>query len=123
MGALPPVAGTLQIGLLGGAWALGASAFGWSPLQGALFDFDAELTIRGIYSGGSDDGSTLYFHWEYFNEGLNNAGFTGTYTIRARSAAEVPKNGFSPLNGGRVVTTPSAAETSGFCRTKPPVER
>lgn len=73
-----------------------AKRFGWKigdkiHLKGALFQFDPEMTVRAIYEGGADLGSTLFFHWEYFNEGLNNAGFTGTYTIRARSAAEVPK--------------------------------
>ena len=67
-----------------------ARRFGWKigdkiHLRGA-FQFDPEMTVRAIYEGGSDLGSTLFFHWEYFNEGLNNAGFTGTYTIRARSA-------------------------------------
>ncbi len=73
-----------------------AKRFGWKigdkiHLKDALFQFDPEMTVRAIYEGGSDLGSTLFFHWEYFNEGLNNAGFTGTYTIRARSAQEVPK--------------------------------
>ncbi|MBM3803710.1 MAG: FtsX-like permease family protein [Acidimicrobiia bacterium] len=73
-----------------------AKRFGWNigdkiHLKGALFQFDPELTVRAIYDGGSDLGTTLFFHWEYFNEGLNNAGFTGTYTIRARSAEEVPR--------------------------------
>jgi putative ABC transport system permease protein len=73
-----------------------AKRFNWKlgdriHLKGALFQFDPELTVRGIYQGGSDLGTTLFFHWEYFNEGLNNAGFTGTFTIRARSADEVPQ--------------------------------
>ncbi|MEW5977734.1 MAG: FtsX-like permease family protein [Acidobacteriota bacterium] len=69
--------------------------FGWKigdriHLKGALFQFDPELTLRAIYEGGSDAGSSLFFHWDYFNEGMNNAGFTGTYTIMVRSADEVP---------------------------------
>jgi putative ABC transport system permease protein len=78
-----------------------AQRFGWKlgdriHLEGALFDFDPELTIRALYAGGADDGSTLYFHREYFEEGLKQAGFaetafTGTYSIRARSAEEVPR--------------------------------
>jgi putative ABC transport system permease protein len=80
-----------------------ADRFGWKlgdriTLQGALFDFNPELTIRAIYSGGSDDGSTFYFHWEYFNEGMKQvfpgggeaANFTGFYMIRAASAEKVP---------------------------------
>jgi putative ABC transport system permease protein len=81
-----------------------ADRFGWKvgdriTLTGALFDFDAELTLRGIYTGGGDDGSTLYFHWDYFNEGMKkvfgNAGeavnFTGFYVIRANSPDLVPR--------------------------------
>jgi putative ABC transport system permease protein len=79
-----------------------ARRLGWKigdriHLKGTLFQMDPELTIRGIYSGGSDEGSGLYFHWEYFYEGMRKLGmnegaaFTGTFTIRARSVEEVPK--------------------------------
>jgi putative ABC transport system permease protein len=74
-----------------------ARRFGWNigdkiPLKGALFDMDPNLTLDGIYSGGGDDGSTLYFHWQYFNEGMKKifgptVDFTGFYVIRAKSAA------------------------------------
>lgn len=78
-----------------------AERFGWKvgdriPIQGALFDVNLELTLRGIYSGGGDDGSTLYYHWEYFNEGMKKvafgprADFTGFYVIRAYRADQVP---------------------------------
>ena len=80
-----------------------AERFGWKvgdriTLKGALFDFDPELTIRCIYSGGGDDGSSFYFHWEYFNEGMKKifpansdaVNFTGFYVIRAVSADKVP---------------------------------
>lgn len=76
-----------------------ASRFGWKlgdriHLQGALWRFDPELTIRAIYEEGPDDGTTLYFHWSYFREGvsqaLGNADFVGTYTIRASSPEVVP---------------------------------
>jgi len=77
-----------------------AERFGWKVgdrinLQGALFDFDPELTLRGIYSGGSDEATSFYFHWEYFNEGMKNVfgpevDFTGFYVVRARSADLVP---------------------------------
>jgi putative ABC transport system permease protein len=73
-----------------------AGRFGWKVgdrihLKGTLWQMDPELTLRGIYEKGPDDGGSLYFHWDYFNEGMNNAGFTGTYAIRARSADEVPR--------------------------------
>ncbi len=72
-----------------------AQRFGWKigdriHLKGALFSFDPELTLRAIYHGGADEGSSLFFHWDYFNEGMDNAGFTGTFSIRVQSAAEVP---------------------------------
>jgi len=77
-----------------------AERFGWKvgdriPIQGALFDVNLELTLRGIYSGGGDDGSTLYYNWEYFNEGMKKVfgprvDFTGFYVIRARSTDQVP---------------------------------
>jgi putative ABC transport system permease protein len=56
---------------------------------------DPNLTLDGIYSGGGDDGSTLYFHWRYFNEGMKKifgptVDFTGFYVIRANSAALLP---------------------------------
>jgi len=70
--------------------------FGWKlgdkiHLQGTLFQFDPELTIRAIYEGGADLGSSLFFHWDYFNEGIGNEGFIGTFTVRARSAEEIPQ--------------------------------
>jgi putative ABC transport system permease protein len=77
-----------------------ADRFGWKVgdkinLTGALFVFNPELTVRAIYSKGSDDGSSLFFHWEYFNEGLKSSGFegsdfTGTFSIRVRTAEQVP---------------------------------
>lgn len=77
-----------------------AERFGWKvgdriPIEGALFDINLDLTVRGIYSEGGDDGSALYYHWEYFNEGMKHVfgprvDFTGFYVIRARSADQIP---------------------------------
>lgn len=77
-----------------------AKRFGWKlgdkiRLEGSLFPIDVDLTLRGIYSEGSDDGSSLFFHWKYFNEGIKkkfgpNANFTGTYTILVESGDQVP---------------------------------
>lgn len=78
-----------------------ALRFGWKVgdrinLEGALFDVDPELTVRAVYSGGGDDGGSLYWHWEYFNEGMKQvafgprADFTGFYAIRAVRADVVP---------------------------------
>jgi putative ABC transport system permease protein len=77
-----------------------ADRFGWKVgdkvhLKGALFEVDPELTVRATYSGGGDNGSSLFFHSEYFNEALKQSNFglsdfTGTFTIRVRSAEEIP---------------------------------
>ena len=82
--------------------------FGWEvgdriTLIGTLFPLSPELTIRAVYREGNDNGNTLFFHWKYFDEGIKaefgpNAGFVGTYQLRAASpeavtrvAAEVDK--------------------------------
>ncbi len=98
-----------------------AERFGWKVgdrvnLTGALFEFDPELTVRGIYSAGSDDGSSLFFHWEYFNEGMKIVGFvgsdfTGTYSIRVRSAEEVPAVAAQVDELFRNSTAPTKTET------------
>jgi putative ABC transport system permease protein len=69
--------------------------FGWKigdkiHLQGAIFMFNPELTLRGVYRGGADGGSSLYFHYDYFDEGTNRRGRTIMFSILARSAEEVP---------------------------------
>ncbi|MBP1595463.1 MAG: hypothetical protein H6Q05_840 [Acidobacteria bacterium] len=93
-----------------------AERFGWNlgekiHLTGALFEFDPELTIRGIYSGGSDDGSSLYFHWDYFNEGMGNAGFTGTFSIRLRAPEEAAAVSQRIDDQFRNSTAPTKTET------------
>lgn len=72
-----------------------ARRFGWKigdriHLQRGLWPVEVELTLRALYEGGSDDGASLFFHWDYFNEAMSNQGFVGTYTIRARSAEPIP---------------------------------
>jgi len=72
-----------------------ASRFGWKvgdiiTLTGTLFNLTPELTIRALYDEGPDDGNTLFFHWDYFNEAFGNNNFTGTYTIRVASKELVP---------------------------------
>ena len=78
-----------------------AARFGWQVgdrinLRGARFEFDPELTLRGIYRGGGDDGSIFYFHRDYLNEGIRNAvgpgiDSAGFYVIKARAAEWVPR--------------------------------
>lgn len=65
-------------------WKLGEKIF----LKGTIFPVNAELTLRGIYEG--PDESSLFFHWEYFNEAMNNQNFCGFYVIKAQSAEAVP---------------------------------
>ncbi len=78
-----------------------AERFGWKlgdtvHLKGSLFPFDVELKVRALYAEGNDDGSSLFFHWKYFNEGArkrfgpNLNDFTGTYNIRVTSPEQVP---------------------------------
>ena len=54
-----------------------------------------ELNVRGIYEEGGDEGGGIYYHWDYFDEAVKEAGigdsFTGTFSIRARSAEDVPR--------------------------------
>ncbi len=95
--------------------------FGWKVgdrihLTGALFEFDPELTVRAIYSGGSDDGSSLFFHWEYFNEGIKAAGFSdadfvGTYSVRVTSPEVVPAVAAQVDDLFRNSTAPTKTET------------
>ena len=68
-----------------------ADRFGWQLGQtihtgSNLFPTEMELKIRAIYQGGGDEGGSIYFHWDYFNETLDDRGVTGTFTIRASSA-------------------------------------
>jgi putative ABC transport system permease protein len=98
-----------------------AAKFGWKPgdritLRGERFEFDPELTIRGIYSGGGDDGSILYFHWDYFNEGVKGsvgpwADSAGFYIIRARSAEAVPQIAAAVDDGFRDTSAPTKTES------------
>ncbi len=67
-----------------------AERFGWQVGQtihtgSNLFPNEVELTIRGIYHAGGDEGGSVYFHWDYFNELMNDNGVTGTFSIRASS--------------------------------------
>lgn len=65
-------------------WKIGEKIF----LKGTIFPVNPELTLRGIYEG--PDENSLFFHWDYFNEAMNNAGFCGFYVVKAKSAKDVP---------------------------------
>lgn len=76
-----------------------ARRFGWKIgdklfLDSNTWPVSIEVTIRGIYDGGADEGSTLYLHWEYYNE-LLKAQYgqwdnTGTFMVRVKSPELVP---------------------------------
>jgi putative ABC transport system permease protein len=98
-----------------------AERYGWKigdkiNLTGALFEFDPELTVRAVYHGGSDEGSSLFFHWQYFNEGIKKAGwvdadFAGAFTILVRSAEEAPAVAVRVDEVFRNSTAPTKTET------------
>ena len=77
-----------------------ADTFGWKVgdrihTRSNLWPIEPlELNIRGIYEGGGDQGGGVYYHWDYFDEAIKEAGildaFTGTFSIRARSLEDVP---------------------------------
>lgn len=98
-----------------------AAKYGWRvgdriTLRGSRFEFDPELTLRGIYRGGGDDGSILYFHWDYFNEAVRQsdgpwADAAGFYIIRARDAAAVPRIASSVDETFRDTSAPTRTES------------
>ena len=73
-----------------------ASLYGFTPgqritLKSPIYNASLEFIIRGVCTGG--DEKTLYFHRDYLNEMLPAwaKDKTGTFSILARSAADVPR--------------------------------
>jgi putative ABC transport system permease protein len=71
---------------------------GWTigehiPLQGTFFEFDLDLVLCGVYDSPQATDS-LWFHWEYLDEGLkqrgNNDLGAGTIFAKVESADAVP---------------------------------
>jgi putative ABC transport system permease protein len=67
------------------------------PLQGDIYPFDLDLTIRGIYDGPANrDRRMCLFHWEYLDEGLRRdhrgvgAGNAGTLAVKVADARRLP---------------------------------
>ena len=60
-------------------------------LKSPIYNASLEFIVRGICEGG--DEKTLYFHRDYLNESLPAwaKDKTGTYSILAKSAADVPR--------------------------------
>ena len=59
-------------------------------VAGDIYPVDLELVVRAIFRGSND--RWTFFHRKYLQESLpqQQRGTVGTYTIRARSAADVP---------------------------------
>ena len=71
-----------------------AKKYGWKlgdriTLKGTFTTFDVETTIRGFVDGAGAE-NTYFFHYDYFNELGNNAGQIGTFSIKAKSADDIP---------------------------------
>lgn len=59
-------------------------------LKGTIWGFDAELTIRGIYTGGIDQ-TNLWFRYDYFDDMIGKLGLTGSFWIRAKNPEDIPR--------------------------------
>jgi len=73
-----------------------ADRFGWEigdtlHFASNIFPVKVELKLVGLYSGGGDNGGSVFFHWDYFDEALDRPGFTGTYSLRVESPELVPE--------------------------------
>jgi putative ABC transport system permease protein len=72
---------------------------GWSvgtrvPLKSSIYPFDLDLRISGIFDSPKNTDS-LYFHWDYLNEGLRQVSFpeldnAGTVFARVSAKDEIP---------------------------------
>ncbi len=71
-----------------------AERFGWKvgdrvTLEGSIFAFDAETTIRGLVTGANSE-NTFYFRWDYFDEMLERPGVAGTFIMRVTDPEVIP---------------------------------
>jgi putative ABC transport system permease protein len=67
------------------------------PLKGTVYQYNLDLTVRGIYDGPENrDNRMCLFHWEYLSEGLKKtargegATNAGTIYFKAKDAAAMP---------------------------------
>lgn len=74
-----------------------AEKHGWKlgdriTLKGVIYPVDLELTVRGIFTGSSNDESQVFFHHAYLDEAPGWwQHLVGTYWIRVDSAESVPR--------------------------------
>jgi len=64
------------------------------PLKGVLYPFDLDLKLCGVYDAPQSTGS-IWFHWEYLDEGLRQmnafgTGDSGTIRARVNNAGTIP---------------------------------
>ncbi|HEU4389217.1 MAG TPA: ABC transporter permease, partial [Blastocatellia bacterium] len=60
-------------------------------LKGRLYPVDLELNIRGIFSGGPNNQSAVYFQRSYLAESSRRTGLADFFMIRADSVSSVPR--------------------------------
>ncbi len=65
------------------------------PLKGNIYPFDLDLEISGIFDSPKNTDS-LYFHWDYLNEGLKQKNFAvldnaGTIFARVQAPQDIPE--------------------------------
>ncbi|MGH9407549.1 MAG: ABC transporter permease [Terriglobia bacterium] len=61
-------------------------------LIGTIYPVNPELTIRGVYTDPTDTSQelTLFFHYTYLNEMLDESSQAGSFTVRVDNAKDVP---------------------------------
>ena len=71
--------------------------YGWKigdviPLTGTIYPGDWRITLRGIYTGRTEDidENTIFFHWDYVNEALPDVrkNLVGIYWIKIASSKD-----------------------------------
>jgi putative ABC transport system permease protein len=81
------------------AGAAAVKKYGWKlgqtiPITGTIYPGDWRLTLRGIYTGRTEDIdlNTIFFHWDYLNESMPDVrkNQVGIYWLRLRSASDAP---------------------------------
>ncbi len=92
-----------------------AKRFDWKvgdtvTIDSQIFSVKAETRICGLVDGGGSE-ATYYFHYDYFNELLNNAGVAGTFTVKAKSPDDLTAISTAIDDMFRNSTAPTKTET------------